>query len=116
MFPQQVVLVTHVTLGAQVTCWHVTLPQKGAPDGQTLPHLPQLNGSLVWFTHVPPQHMLPVMHCTLQTPPPVPAVPLVPAVPVTLPQTENVTSTSASAMSPFFMNRSKLVERIVHLQ
>jgi len=39
------VFVRHATLGAHVGCWHVPLPQNGAPLAQTVPHLPQLNGS-----------------------------------------------------------------------
>src|SRR5439155_24011178 len=81
MFPQQVVLVAQVTLGAQVACWQVPLPQKGAFAGQTVPHLPQVNGSFVKFTHSPPQHMRPAMHTTLQTPPPMPAAPIGPSLP-----------------------------------
>ncbi|MES1204973.1 MAG: hypothetical protein ABUS79_03465 [Pseudomonadota bacterium] len=82
LFPQQVVFAAQSTFAWQVGDWHAPLLQKAVGAWQMLPHFPQLKGSFCRLTQLPPQHIRPVVHSTLQTaPPPAPLAPPAPAPP-----------------------------------
>jgi hypothetical protein len=57
MFPQHVAVPTQKTFASHGGRPQVPLSQNGAVAGQTLSHLPQLNGSFCRFTQPFPQHM-----------------------------------------------------------